>query len=118
MNCIKNICYRGKQTTYTICLRGTIYNTRKKRFVALVPKDSSGINGLYLKFNIQIEDKRHRLSFHREMLKAFRPVDNMDNLEADHINGDCLDNHLDNLQWLTKEENLKKRVWDSKTIPF
>jgi hypothetical protein len=116
--CIKTIFFLGQKTNYSICLNGKVFNNKTNKFLKFNPKDKEGVNGFYLKFNISIGKKRHRLSFHRELLKAFMPVDNMDNLEVDHINGDHLDNRLENLQWLTKKENLDKRVWESKKIPF
>lgn len=33
--------------------------------------------------------------------------------EVDHIDGDKTNNHISNLQYLTKEENLAKRVYSS-----
>lgn len=42
---------------------------------------------------------------HRLVLIAFKPVENMDNLEVNHIDGDKKNNRLDNLEWCTSSEN-------------
>lgn len=42
---------------------------------------------------------------HRLVLMAFKPVENMDNLEVNHIDGDKKNNRLDNLEWCTSSEN-------------
>lgn len=44
-----------------------------------------------------------QFGIYRLLLIAFRPVDNMENLQVNHIDG----NKLNNLEWCTCEENLK-----------
>lgn len=36
-----------------------------------------------------------------------------ENMDVDHINNNCFDNRLENLQLLTREENIKKRFNDN-----
>ena len=38
---------------------------------------------------------------------TFRPIPNAEDLTVDHLNHNKRDNSLDNLEWVTKEEN-----WD------
>ena len=63
--------------------------------------------------------KGHRFSVHRLILETFNPVSDMQNLQVDHINGNCQDNRLENLRWTTCSENLNnentkpnRRVYD------
>lgn len=44
---------------------------------------------------------------HRLVALAFIPVENPDELQVNHKNGDKYDNHLDNLEWTTAKENVK-----------
>lgn len=44
---------------------------------------------------------------HRLVLSTFNPIDNMENYDVNHKNGDKLDNRLENLEWCTRSENIK-----------
>lgn len=62
-------------------------------------------NGYY---NVTINRKNMRVS--RVILMTFRPIDNPDNYDADHISGIKTDNSLDNLRWLTQQQNIVAAV--------
>lgn len=49
----------------------------------------------------------HRV--HRLVMSAFSPNNAADDLDVNHINGDKLDNNLENLEWVTRSENLIHR---------
>lgn len=42
---------------------------------------------------------------HRLVLLAFRPVKNSRELEVNHIDGNKINNCLENLEWCTSSEN-------------
>jgi hypothetical protein len=106
---IKLIYVQGIKTNYLIDTFGNVFNTKLHQFVAIHPKDNSGNNGFYLKFCIRLDNgQRVKLTQSREILKAFKPLDNYEDMEADHIDDNHLNNALNNLQWLTKSDNLKK----------
>lgn len=44
---------------------------------------------------------------HRLVLSTFNPIENMENYDVNHKNGDKLDNRLENLEWCTRSENIK-----------
>ena len=46
---------------------------------------------------------------HRLAMMAFCPVDGMERLEVDHIDGDKSNNILSNLRWVTHEENISNQ---------
>ena len=46
-------------------------------------------------------------SVHRLVMKAFKPCENMDDLQINHIDGNKLNNHISNLEWCTALENMR-----------
>lgn len=48
-----------------------------------------------------------KLLVHRVVLETFCPVENMEDLDVNHIDGDKLNNNLNNLEWCTKHENMQ-----------
>lgn len=47
---------------------------------------------------MKIDGKKKTYRAHRLVLMAFKPIDNMDKLEVNHINGNKKDNRLENLE--------------------
>ena len=43
---------------------------------------------------------------HRLLLETFKPHINMNDLDVNHIDGNKLNNHLTNLEWLTRRDNI------------
>lgn len=46
------------------------------------------------------------VSLHRILMMAFKPVQNMKDLQVNHKNGNKQDNRLENLEWVTCKENI------------
>lgn len=65
-------------------------------------KDKDG----YAKVRLMSTDgKRHRYSVHRLILENFSPIDNMATMQVNHIDGNKMNNRLENLEWVTASEN-------------
>lgn len=65
----------------------------------------------YLRISLQTpEGKTKSERIHRLMIETYgkEPPKDMKNPTVDHINGNKLDNHIDNLQWLSNEDNAYK----------
>lgn len=56
---------------------------------------------------IQLRGGLPQRYIHRMVLQTFKPVDGMENLDVNHIDGDKSNNTLSNLEWCTKSENMK-----------
>ena len=64
----------------------------------------------YLLINLIADDKTTTKTFfvHRLVLMAFSPVENCENLTVDHIDGNPSNNNLENLRWMSAEDNLAR----------
>ena len=86
---------------YIINKNGSLYNTVSKRFVATTVKDG------YMRYNV---DWKRRL-VHEVLADQWIP--NPNNLETiDHVDCNKLNNSLDNLEWVDREEN-KRRAYEN-----
>ena len=65
----------------------------------------------YLQVELREKPRRKRAAVHRLVLEAFiGPCP--EGKEANHINGDKLDNRPENLEWVTSSENTKQWYGD------
>ncbi|WP_049851502.1 HNH endonuclease [Pantoea sp. RIT-PI-b] len=95
-----------KQTQYKnfeVSNTGLVRNTKTKKTF----NPSPGTNGykkvtLSLGNGVNITKEVHRL-----VAETFKP-NSTRGLVVDHIDGDKLNNHIDNLQWISQKQNLKK----------
>jgi hypothetical protein len=55
---------------------------------------------------VDSEGNRHRFSMHRLVMENFKPVEGMENLQVNHIDGNKQNNDISNLEWVTCEENI------------
>lgn len=59
----------------------------------------------YLSFHLRVNKKSKHATAHRLVAIAF--LGHKENLQINHIDGNKLNNHIDNLEWCTSSENLK-----------
>ena len=86
---------------YLINKNGTLFNTKSGKFVSTTIKHG------YMRYNV---DWKRRL-VHQVLADQY--IENPDHYETiDHLDGNKLNNSINNLDWCTREEN-KKRAYDN-----
>ena len=90
--------------TYAINKNGDIKDLRNGHLL----NGSKNING-YLKVNLKNPDGYRGFQVSRLVLMTFNPVDNQDELECDHIDRNRLNNNIDNLRWVNKNQNQQNK---------
>lgn len=60
----------------------------------------------------RINTERGFISAHRLVMFTWRPIPNAEALTVDHLNHNKRDNSVQNLEWVTKEENLRRASED------
>ena len=96
--------HNGIETGYLISNYGRVYSIYKRDF-----KPTNITNNGYETCTIYVNNKRMRLFIHRMVASTFIYNDDPENkTQVDHINGDKLDNFVDNLDWVSPAENIKR----------
>lgn len=92
--------YNGQITTYYITTTGELYNSKTKKWL----KGQINYRNGYKTYNISIDGEKHRLYAHRMVAQTYLPTDDYTK-EVHHKDGNKLNNSVDNLQWVTSQEN-------------
>ena len=92
----------GYEGLYAVTSCGKVWSYKYKKF--LEPDIS---NRGYLRVSLRKDGKSKHYSLHRLVAEAYLP--NPDNLpQVDHIDGNKMHNYLNNLQWITQRDNVRK----------
>lgn len=98
----------GYEGMYKVSNLGNIISVRrnyKKGIWYITPFD----NGGYLRVSLVVNNKRTNLLVHRIVAEAFIP--NPENKDSvNHIDGCKTNNTVENLEWVTKSENIKHAI--------
>ena len=98
---MKQIIVDNISTSYFITEDGRCYNTNTNKYL----KGQIGKNG-YISFNLTLPDgKKKRLYAHRLVGLNYLPEPEKNKNQINHIDGNKLNNHFTNLEWVTALEN-------------
>lgn len=90
-----------KYTKYEISNDGKIKNSKTGRIL----KTSVNKQG-YEQVCIHHNGKQYTKNIHRLIAETFYDYDKYDELEVNHIDGNKLNNRIENLEWCTRKENV------------
>ena len=86
---------------YTITTDGEIYSDNSG---LMKTRDRQGTEYQIINLS-KLDGKKRTFRVHRLVMMAFNPVENMDELEVNHLDGNKKNNKLENLEWCTASEN-------------
>ena len=103
----KQAIVNGKHAREYVSSLGRVYDINSGKLLKLTPGKYN-----YIRVNLHVNNKTKPCGLHRVVLETFRgsPPEGMEEPQADHISGIVLDNSIDNLQWLSKIDNIKKEM--------
>ena len=99
----KDIIYKNKETNYTLSDDGIVTNKKTGKILKHINIDK---NHRYECVKLFIDGVAHVVGLHRLLMITFCPIENMDELEVNHIDGNKSNNDLSNLEWVTSSENV------------
>lgn len=84
---------------------GRILSTRSGEQREIKQRENRGYMQVTVGVKVNGAAERHRRTVHRLVLLAFRGVPNDPSAHGRHLNGNSLDNHIDNLAWGSPLDN-------------
>lgn len=100
---MKRIIIDNISTSYFITEDGKCYNEKTGKWL----KGQVNCRHGYFSYNLTLPDgSKKRCVAHRLVAKAFIPNDDPQKDEVNHIDGNKLNNSVDNLEWVTHTENM------------
>lgn len=99
----KKILENEKETNYSVSDTGEVKNDKTNKLLTI----NNGNVQLY------ISGKNNRRSVAKLVAIAFIPKENKEQILVKHLDGNLMNNHVDNLQWITNKEN-SNNTWEKR----
>ena len=96
---------KGYENIYEISSLGRVLSKRRKKEIILKPRNTWG--GYHKVAVWNCYNERRDLFIHRLSMLSFKPTEYFEGAEVNHINGIKTDNRIENLEWVTHQENLQ-----------
>lgn len=94
---------------YTVTSEGEFYSDNSGK---MKTRNKPGTEYQLINFSLLSGGKK-TFRAHRLVMMAFKPVDNMENLQVNHIDGNKTNNTLNNLEWCTASQN-QRHAFDTR----
>ena len=98
----KKYIHNGIETEYLISDSGSVYSIKNDKYI----KPHKNHRG-YLRVGIYINGKAYKVSIHTMVIKTFGPQQK-ENQQVDHKDGNKENNDIENLEWVTPSENIRR----------
>ena len=89
---------------YMISSFGRVYSTQSNKMIKAFKYPDTG----YYHIGVRMQDNTSKhFSVHRLVMMVFRPIDNPEDFEVNHKDGDKSKNYLYNLEWCIRYDNIQ-----------
>lgn len=102
-----------RDSGYFISTCGRVKSKRNGDIKALSQRNKN----TYVEIQIRIKNESKSFKIHRLVAELFIPNNDLQKIEVDHINGDKSNNHVNNLQWITPDDN-KRKAQNMKVLQY
>lgn len=90
---------KGYENKYEVSNLGRVRNSKGQLMKPQINKKG------YLRYTLWSNNKNKLFFIQRLVMETFSPIDNMNELQVNHIDGNKENNKIENLEWVTNQEN-------------
>lgn len=104
---MKQIIINNIRTSYYITEEGQCYNSNTGKYL----KGQENVKNGYFSYNLTMPNgDKKRCYAHRLVAEAYLPKDDVNKNQVNHIDGNKLNNAINNLEWVSQSENQQHAI--------